>query len=553
MMSILNSIIQTILSTAIYLLIMFILVNKILREKKKKELPLKKVKTVVFDMANVKEDLTQSAIGFYQKRTYYNVLEGLKSIAESKTVKRVILDVDKLNFPLAKWEEINELFDEIRKDKEVVAIGTIMTEGKYRYALLADKVFMLDTKQSNICFRGYEYKDAYWKSFLAKFGIRMNVLHIGDYKAAGENFSLNKMSKEKKESIVNIKEKLFENFVKLVESKRGVNIENEILNGDFIFADANKAKQFKLIDGVADYEEIGINYKEDTVPFEKYITLTKNKKNRAKDTIAVMNLEGVIELKSTKKSSITYKNVCEKLEELDEIKNLKGLVLRINSPGGSALESEKIYKKLKKLGVPIYISMGDVCASGGYYIATVGKKLFADSMTLTGSIGVVMMYPEIEETVKKLDINVESIEKGKGFDMLNPFGKLGEDSKEKLIFFMKQTYAEFKEHVMAARGIDDEELEKIAQGRVWLGSEAKENNLIDEIGSLDKTVRTLAKDLKLEKYKIQNIELEKTMKETIFDIKPSLISEEIEEKISFVKNNMNQILYYENDFGVNDL
>ena len=159
-----------------------------------------------------------------------------------------------------------------------------------------------------------------------------------------------------------------------------------------------------------------------------------------------------------------------------------------------------------------------------------------------------MMYPEVAGTVKKLDINLEGFAKGAGFDMLNPFEKLGEDSKEKLIHNMNEVYGEFKEHVMVARGMNDEELEKIAQGRVWLGSEAKNINLVDEIGTLEDCIKSMANDLKLNKYKVQIVELTQTLKETLSDIKMPFISEEIREKIEFLQGNMNQILYYENDF-----
>ena len=192
--------------------------------------------------------------------------------------------------------------------------------------------------------------------------------------------------------------------------------------------------------------------------------------------------------------------------------------------------------------------MGDVCASGGYYIASAGKKIFADSMTLTGSIGVVLMYPELSETLNKIDVNIEGFEKGKGFDIFNIFETLSEESKEKIIHTMNEVYSEFKSHVIAAREMSEEELEKIAGGRVWLGSEAVNINLIDEIGSLEKSVETMVKDLKLEKYKVEIIELKKSLKETLTDIKAPLISEELEDKIRFMQNNVNRILYYENDF-----
>lgn len=498
-------------------------------------------------MSKVKEDVAIPAIKGKDELAYYEILQGLNDIAEDKNIKKVIIDVDELSLTFSQLEEISKIFDKIRKNKEVVAIGTLFEESKYRQALLADKIYMLDTRQSTFIFRGYLHKELYLKSFLEKFGIKMNVLHIGNYKVAGEKYNHNEMSEEKKESIKNIKDKVFEGFVKLVKDKRGTDIEEEILNGNLIFAGKEKAMEYKLIDGVADYDEIGINYKEDTVSLEDYVSMSKEKKEKVKDTIAVINLEGVIDGRNSKKS-ITYENVCDKLEILEEMKNLKGLVLRINSPGGSALVSEKIYKKLKKLTVPIYVSMGDLCASGGYYIATTGQKLFANNLTLTGSIGVVIMYPEVVETLKKLDVNLEGFEKGTGFDMLNPFDKLGEDSKEKIIYNMNEVYTEFKEHVMKARGMNDEELEKIAQGRVWLGSEAGNINLVDEIGSLEECIKSMADDLKLDKYKVRIIELTQTIKETLTDIKLPFVSEEVKEKIEFLQGNMNQVLYYENDF-----
>ena len=546
-MFILRMLLEIVIMIGLCVIAGLVAVKIIFKKKGKKKLSIKKVKTVVFDVSKVKEDVAIPAIKGRDELAYYEILQGLNDIAEDKNIKKVIIDVDELSLTFSQLEEISKIFDKIRKNKEVVAIGTLFEESKYRQALLADKIYMLDTRQSTFIFRGYLHKELYLKSFLEKFGIKMNVLHIGNYKVAGEKYNHNGMSEEKKESIKNIKDKVFEGFVKLAKDKRGTDIEVEILNGNLIFAGKEKAMEYKLIDGVADYDEIGINYKEDTVSLEDYVSMSKEKKEKAKDTIAVINLEGVIDGRNSKKS-ITYENVCDKLEILEEMKNLKGLVLRINSPGGSALVSEKIYKKLKKLTVPIYVSMGDLCASGGYYIATTGQKLFANSITLTGSIGVVMMYPEVVETLKKLDVNLEGFEKGTGFDMLNPFEKLGEDSKEKIIYNMSEVYTEFKEHVMKARGMNDEELEKIAQGRVWLGSEAKNINLVDEIGSLEDCIKSMANDLKLDKYKVKTVKLTQTLKETLSDIKLPFVSEEIREKIEFLQGNMNQILYYESDF-----
>ena len=334
-------------------------------------------------------------------------------------------------------------------------------------------------------------------------------------------------------------------FASHIKEKRKVDITNEIFSGDLIFANSEKAIQLGLIDGLSTYEEIGIDYNEDTVDFGEYISAYKRKKNKSKNTIAIINLEGEIDTRESKESIINYDNVVEKLDELKDIKNLKGLVLRINSPGGSALESEKIYQKLKKLEIPIYISMGDLCASGGYYIATVGKKLFANPVTLTGSIGVVVLYPEFTETINKLKVNMEGFSKGKGFDIFDVSSKLSEESKEKIIYNMNEVYSEFKEHVMEARNISGEDLEKIAGGRVWLGSQAKENGLVDELGSLNDCIDSLAKDLKLKDFKLTYIRGKKSIMEIVSAMKPQFIKSDIIEKIEILKSYSNKILYYD--------
>ena len=288
-----------------------------------------------------------------------------------------------------------------------------------------------------------------------------------------------------------------------------------------------------------------MDYDEDTVDFGEYISAYKRKKNKSKNTIAVINLEGEIDTRESREAVINYDNVIEKLEALEDIKNLKGLVLRINSPGGSALESEKIYQKLKKLEIPIYISMGDLCASGGYYIATVGKKIFATPVTLTGSIGVVILYPEFTETINKLKVNMEGFSKGKGFDIFDVFSKLSEESKEKIIYSMNEVYSEFKEHVMQARNMSEEELEKIAGGRVWLGSQAKENGLVDELGTLNDCIDSLAKDLELKDFKLAYIRGRQSIAEIVSAMKPQFIKSDIVEKMEMLKSYSNKILYYD--------
>ena len=549
-MFILSALLQAAIVSIVVIIVLLIPIFFILGKLKNKDkISLKGVKTVVFNLNELVEDYMISNISLNKALSHEALLKALENLVNDKKIEKIIIDVDEVDLSRVHIEEIKEIFEKLSVNKEIIAIGTTFDEYSYQVALLANKIYMLNTKQSCLYFRGYEYKEPYFKNILATFGVTVNTLHIGDYKVAGESFSNDKMSEEKKESLINIKETLFQNFINLVKEKRKVDITNEIFSGDLIFANSEKAIQLDLIDGLSTYEEIGIDYNEDTVDFGEYISAYKRKKNKSKNksknTIAIINLEGEIDTRESKESIINYDNVIEKLDELEDIKNLKGLVLRINSPGGSALESEKIYQKLKKLEIPIYISMGDLCASGGYYIATVGKKLFANPVTLTGSIGVVILYPEFTETINKLKVNMEGFSKGKGFDIFDVFSKLSEESKEKIIYSMNEVYSEFKEHVIQARNISEEDLEKIAGGRVWLGSQAKENGLVDELGSLNDCIDSLAKDLKLKDFKLTYIRGKKSIMEIVSAMKPQFIKSDIIEKIEMLKSYSNKILYYD--------
>ena len=164
-----------------------------------------------------------------------------------------------------------------------------------------------------------------------------------------------------------------------------------------------------------------------------------------------------------------------------------------------------IYKALSDIRVPIYVSMGSTAASGGYYISMAGDKIFADKSTITGSIGVVSILPKVNKGAEKYGVNSSSINKGKYSNIYDPFTPLDDDSRNKIIQSMTETYKEFKSRVITNRKIPDAKLETLAQGRIWLGEEAKSNGLVDEIGSLDDTIKALAKTLNLTSYEVVDI------------------------------------------------
>lgn len=245
------------------------------------------------------------------------------------------------------------------------------------------------------------------------------------------------------------------------------------------------------------------------------------------------------------------KSFIRKLNEAKSKNGLKGIVLRINSPGGSALESKKIYEAVSKLNIPVYTSIADVAASGGYYIASASNKIFANKSSLTGSIGVVYMFPKFEEALNKLNINQSTITNGKFTNLYSPSKNLNDEERNKIKSSLLSVYDEFKSDILIKRNkLDNESLEKIAGGRVFRADEALENGLIDGIANLYQTVDILQKDLNLNNnYNLIHIYTKPTYDEMIALLLKRLplfktISNVNKELNFFIKEN-NKAMYYE--------
>ena len=293
-----------------------------------------------------------------------------------------------------------------------------------------------------------------------------------------------------------------------------------------------------LIDEMNYYESFlvknGITNK---ISLEEYISKLavdpkpkKDKSEKEKDKIAVIYAEGTINyFEDSKKINeiITPEKIQKELAIAEKSDDIKGVVIRVNSPGGSALASDIIYNSIKNLTKPVYISMGGVAASGGYYISAAGDKIYADKETLTGSIGVITMIPNISELLKKAEINYSVISKGKYSDMGSLVRDLTEDEKDKIRASSLKVYEEFVDRVAEGRNMTREEVLKSAEGRVWLGEEAKKIGLVDEIGGIEKAVGDLALSLGLEDYKVVESLKEEKIESVIKNYLPKYLMAQI--------------------------
>lgn len=498
---------------SILLLIIIGVFNKYSSQKEKNNLKIEKGSYIVIDLGNKYSEKSETIPNFLKdgEINFFSLLKKLDSINSNPNVEGIFLKLDNITLDRAQIEELGSKLNILKENnKKILSFALNLNNRNYSLALNSNEIIMPPTMSANVNLTGYYSELAYYKGLADKFGVKFNVIHVGDYKSYGENFTKKEMSNEYRENIKKLHDKIYDNFLNKIIIERKINkelINDRILNGDFVFSEPYQMEKFHLIDKLA-YEEDIFNTikKKKLIPIEKY----QETKINSPEKIAIIYGEGSILLSSEKGSignSITPDKISNEIDKALENPEIKGIVLRLNSPGGSALASNIIHHKLKEANKqkPIYISVGGVAASGGYYIAVSGNKIFADKESITGSIGVVSLIPNFNGLMKKLDINIETVKKGKYSDLFSLTKDFTEEDEEKIYASSFKVYSEFLDIVAQGRELDRDYVHSIAQGKVWLGEEAKNLKLIDEIGGLELTINTLAKDLKLSNYEVIEI------------------------------------------------
>lgn len=498
---------------SILLLVIIGIFNKYSAQKEKNNLKIEKGSYIVIDLGNKYSEKSEAIPNFLKdgEINFFSLLKKLDSINSNPNVEGIFLKLDNITLDRAQIEELGSKLNILKENnKKILSFALNLNNRNYSLALNSNEIIMPPTMSANVNLTGYYSELAYYKGLADKFGVKFNVIHVGDYKSYGENFTKKEMSNEYRENIKRLHDKIYDNFLNKIIIERKINkelINDRILNGDFVFSEPYQMEKFHLIDKLA-YEEDIFNTikKKKLIPIEKY----QETKINSPEKIAIIYGEGSILLSSEKGSIgnyITPDKISNEIDKALENPEIKGIVLRLNSPGGSALASNIIHHKLKEASKqkPIYISVGGVAASGGYYIAVSGDKIFADKESITGSIGVVSLIPNFNGLMKKLDINIETVKKGKYSDLFSLTKDFTEEDEEKIYASSFKVYSEFLDIVAQGRELDRDYVHSIAQGKVWLGEEAKNLKLIDEIGGLELTINTLAKDLKLSNYEVIEI------------------------------------------------
>ena len=449
---------------------------------------------------------------------FYSLLKTFDSIEKDEKIKGVILKLDNLALNRGQIEELSKKIASLKSNNKIIySYMTSVDNKNYSLATKSNEIFMPPAMSANVNITGYYTEMMYYKNLADKLGIKVNVVHVGDYKSYGEQYVKDKMSPEYKENMERLLNKVYDNFVDNISEDRRLNknlINERILAGDLMVSEPYQLKKLGMVDELMYYEQIKeFVGKKKVISLDKYLQYVyDNKKSTKKnnDKIAIIYAEGTILMGEEPRNlsdQLTPNTIIAELDKALKNKNIKGIVLRVNSPGGSALASAVINNKIKEVDKvkPVYVSIGGIAASGGYYISADAKKIFADKGSLTGSIGVVSLIPNVKELVEKIDINIEELKKGEYADIYSLTNEVTKDKLDKIYASNLKVYDEFLNVVSEGRDLNREYVHSIAQGKVWLGEEALELKLVDEIGGIEDTISNLAKDLNLTHYDVIEI------------------------------------------------
>ncbi|MEG3657387.1 signal peptide peptidase SppA [Arenibacter palladensis] len=485
----------------------------------------------------------------------FNVNQGLDEILhainvakEDNKIKGISLNNNVIMAGLSQTQAIRDaLTDFAESGKFIYAYGDFYTQKDYYLASVANEVYL--NPVGALDFKGLSTEVLFFKDLQEKSGIKMEVIRHGKYKSAVEPFLANEMSEANRTQIKELLDALWNSMLTNISESRDISIEDLNHIADTLGTRTSKyAALSGLIDEVVYFDEyesmikekMGIDTADDLnyVPISDYIrTASKIKINSGTDKIAVIFAQGEIWYGEGGSDVIGQGIINDALKKAREDKNVKAIVLRVNSPGGSALASDIIWREIEitKQSKPVVVSMGDVAASGGYYIAAGADKIFAEPTTITGSIGVFGTIPNISELAENIGVNAEQVGTNKNSVDYSLFEPMNDSFRGNVLEGIEATYETFLDRVAQGRGITLAQADSVAQGRVWSGVDAKRLGLVDELGGLDEAIAAAAEMVELDNYGIRKLpkyksDFEKLMEDlggAATKSKESIIQEEI--------------------------
>lgn len=446
-----------------------------------------------------------------------DILTSIEKAKEHENIKGIYLQAGMMEASCASLEEIRNALKSFKESgKFIVAYGDNYTQGMYYLASVADKVIV--NPQGTIAWQGLMSQTIFFKDLLKKIGMEMEIFKVGTYKSAVEPFIATEMSDANREQITAFLDSTWKRLLEDISASRGIS-ENDLNKcaDDFMMLSPAEtyitnglADTLLYKDGVLDYLKMMSGRETDeslrTLSLEDMKNVKRNVPlDKSGNIIAVYYAYGEIDSNTSSEEGINSEKVIKDLRQLREDETIKAVVLRVNSPGGSAYGSEQIWREvvLLKEKKPVIVSMGDYAASGGYYISCAADYIVADPTTLTGSIGIFGMFPMAEDLLTdKLGLHFETVKTNRYADMGDMTRPFNDAERAALQKYINNGYKLFVQRCADGRGMSSEAIEKIAEGRVWTGSTAKELGLVDELGGLDKALEIAAQKAEVDTYSI---------------------------------------------------
>ncbi|MFN8256716.1 MAG: signal peptide peptidase SppA [Bacteroidales bacterium] len=473
------------------------------------------------------------------------ILNNIQKAAKDENIDGIFLKLNSLDAGVATIEEIrNALIDFKKSDKFIISYSDVYTQGTYYLASVSDKIYT--NPQGGMEFVGLSMQVMFFKRALEKFGIEPVIIRHGKFKSAVEPFLLEKMSQANEEQLSGFITSIWDHILKNISAERKIEVEklNEIAD-NLLLRNAKSATDLGLIDSLKYYDEVLLELKSrtkaesiDDIEFVSLSTYTKvpekkedkEEKGLARDKVAVVYASGDIVMGKGDETSIGAESFSYELRKLRNDEKVKAIVLRINSPGGSALASEIIWREVKLMREkkPVIVSMGDYAASGGYYIACAADTIVADPTTLTGSIGVFGLLFNFQKLLnEKIGITFDRVNTNKYSDIGSSTRKMEKDEEMYIQGGIEEVYTTFINHVAEGRGLRVQTVDSIGQGRIWSGTDAIKIGLVDTLGGLQDAVNIAARKAKLKKFRTINYPQAKDPLESIIEMLEEGVSSDI--------------------------
>ena len=467
------------------------------------------------------------------KISTFDVVYAIEQAASDERIKGLVLDLNYFEgADIPALEYVGESLKNFKKtEKPVIAFSDNYTQAQYLLASYADEIYL--NPRGSVFIQGLAAQNLYFKEMLDKLEVTPHVFRVGTYKSAVEPFLRNDMSPEARKNLQQWLSGMWTNYKDIIATNRKID-QNSVLPDAKTFLKELKAlkgdstayvEKRKLVTQLASRSELdkklielfGSNKDDEPklLTFNRYLKALPDRMLSAdsEHKIAVVNVEGVIVDGESYQDEVGGNTVSRLLSEANADKDVKAVVLRVNSPGGSAFASEVIRQEvdaLQKAGKPVVVSMGSMAASGGYWISSTADYIVADKNTITGSIGIFALFPTFEKTVKKWGISSDGVATSELSD-LSLLRPLSSELNDVFQMEIEYGYDEFLSVVSKGRKLSKEEVDKIAQGQVWLGQDAYKNKLVDELGNFDTALNKaielanakLADDQKTDDYSVE--------------------------------------------------